>query len=85
MTAIIRQLLLALGLFVALQALATVGDRALFDLLHTGGDDTDGAGVRSGLGLRLDHGTGCQYLESRYGGLTPRLDNTGRHICKRGA
>lgn len=35
-------------------------------------DDTDGQ-ERSGLKLRTDHGTGCQYLETVRGGITPRM------------
>ena len=43
-------------------------------------DDVD-AGRRSGVALRIDHGTGCQYIEGQGGGITPRLDRDGRHIC----
>ena len=43
-------------------------------------DDTDGD-TRSGLVPRTDARTGCQYLESAGGGLTPRLDKAGKHIC----
>lgn len=42
-------------------------------------DSTDGE-QRSGMILRTDHGTGCQYLESTNGGITPRLDEEGKHI-----
>ena len=48
--------------------------------LSIGRDDTDGES-RSGLRLRTDARTGCQYLESTSGGLTPRLDRGGQHIC----
>lgn len=37
--------------------------------------------VRSGMKLRTDHGTGCQYLESSSGYLIPRLDGQGLPIC----
>ena len=50
-------------------------------VLPVGRDDTDGES-RSGLNLRTDARTGCQYLESMGGGLTPRLDRNGRHICE---
>lgn len=44
-------------------------------------DATDRAdGERSGLGLRTDHGTGCQYLVAPFGGITPRVDSQGRHV-----
>lgn len=47
-----------------------------------GRDDSDpGAwGARSGLALRTDSRTGCQYLEAMSGGLTPRRDKDGEHI-----
>lgn len=44
-------------------------------------DSTDPPGGRSGLSIYVDHYTGCQYLSSSWGGLTPRLDTDGRHIC----
>lgn len=31
--------------------------------------------------VRTDTGTGCQYLETRNGGLIPRIDNLGNHVC----
>lgn len=45
-------------------------------------DSTDGKN-RSGMELRTDAMTGCQYLEGSRGGLTPRLDGDGRHVCER--
>lgn len=48
-------------------------------------DDTDPPNGRSGMGLRTDHRTGCQYLTSvsvfGESSITPRLDSSGRHIC----
>jgi hypothetical protein len=46
-------------------------------------DDSDAGswGRRSGVAVRTDSMTGCQYLEGGRGGLTPRLDEAGRHIC----
>ena len=47
-----------------------------------GMDDSDAsAWNRSGLKLHTDHLTGCQYFQAPNGGLTPRLDATGGHIC----
>lgn len=37
---------------------------------------------RSGLLLYIDYGTGCQYLGGLFGGITPRLNKKGRHICE---
>ena len=47
-------------------------------------DDTDDAanGERSGVALITDHGTGCEYLQSSQGHLTPRLNSDGNQICK---
>lgn len=45
-------------------------------------DDTDsrsGLG-RSGMELRTDHGTGCQYLALPGSPLAPRRDGQGRHM-----
>lgn len=46
-------------------------------------DETDDAtnGVRSGLTLYIDHGTGCEYIGG-YASITPRLNAKGEHICK---
>lgn len=42
-------------------------------------DATDASPAeRSGMRLRTDHGTGCQYLESTDGNLTPRLSLSGK-------
>lgn len=41
---------------------------------------------RSGMNLRIDHGTGCHYLSG--GGffgkekLIPRLNKEGKHVCE---
>jgi len=42
-------------------------------------DDTDSNEKRSGMALRTDNATGCQYLESQRGGITPRLSKGGIH------
>lgn len=34
------------------------------------------------LEVRVDSGTGCQYLVAPNNSLLPRLDSTGRQICK---
>lgn len=48
-------------------------------------DDTDPPGARSGMGLRIDHRTGCHYLTTwtllGEAAITPRLDGTGRQVC----
>lgn len=44
-------------------------------------DSTDQPNKRSGLVLSIDALTQCQYLSKPFGGLTPRLDADGTHIC----
>ena len=46
-------------------------------------DNTDDVenGKRSGMVLKTDYGTGCQYLKAGFlRGLTPRLDGNGHHV-----
>lgn len=45
-------------------------------------DDTDPVDGRSGMRLFIDNKTGCHYLGGGLGGITPRLDQEGRHICE---
>ncbi len=54
------------------------------DNTRVGFDDTDDwvNRTRSGMVIRIDHGTGCQYLQPFFGGLTPRLDSNGQPMCK---
>lgn len=56
-------------------------DQAIFQAFHIGQDTTDGPDSRSGLALFTDHMTGCQYVGSPYGGVTPRIDRDGNPIC----
>jgi hypothetical protein len=43
-------------------------------------DDTDPPSGRSGMRLYTDHKTGLQYLGNPMGGITPRLDATGKQM-----
>lgn len=54
----------------------------LIGKLPLGRDDSDPSewGKRSGIAVRKDALTGCEYLESMHGGLTPRLDRAGHHV-----
>lgn len=40
-------------------------------------------GQRSDMQIRRDAATGCQYLESSEGHLTPRLEPSGAQLCVR--
>lgn len=72
-------------------ALWAVGKWALIALVGTAmyqgwyppaRDATDPpSGPRSGVRLRTDSGTGCQYLETKGGGLSPRLGADGKQVC----
>ena len=44
-------------------------------------DATDSAYERSGMRLYTDHGTGCQYLATKEGHLSPRLHSDGAQVC----
>lgn len=44
-------------------------------------DDTDQGAGHSGFILRTDALTGCQYLGTIWGAITPRLDATGKPMC----
>ena len=55
---------------------------AMIGKLPINRDDSDPGewGERSGVAVRTDALTGCQYLEAMNGGLTPRIDNNGKQI-----
>jgi len=40
-------------------------------------DSTDPADGRSGLVIKIDYKTGCEYLSTGHGGLHPRMDQDG--------
>ncbi|MEG3640470.1 DUF6440 family protein [Magnetococcus sp. PR-3] len=44
-------------------------------------DSTDYPGQRSGMEIYVDALTGCHYLTTARGGLTPRVDQQGHNIC----
>lgn len=44
-------------------------------------NDTDPPDGYSGISVLIDNKTGCQYLASARGGMTPRLDKKGKHMC----
>lgn len=45
-------------------------------------DDTDDGKERSGLIICIDSKTGCEYLTTKHGGLTPRMNQSGTYqIC----
>lgn len=46
--------------------------------------DNDTNGIRSGLLVKKDYGTGCEYLVTLLGGITPRVDGDGKQVgCKK--
>ena len=75
----LKRILLTAAIYFLIGAIL-LGGAALFkNIFKIGWDDTDGS-VRSQMIIRIDHGTGLQYLESQKGGLTPRLDQQGQHM-----
>jgi hypothetical protein len=44
-------------------------------------DDSDAPPIRSGMAIKTDHLTGCQYLTTFLGAITPRLDSAGKQVC----
>jgi len=51
-----------------------------YNLTDFGKDSTDSPDGRSNMAVRTDHKTGCEYLESGGGGLTPRLSVGNKHL-----
>lgn len=43
-------------------------------------DDSDGPNARSGVSVVTDHKTGMQYLKAPGGGITPRMDESGKQV-----
>ena len=68
--------ILGLSFFLSFFAVTTI-QNALTEY-----DDTDFNGSRSGLEILTDCRTGLQYLSTREGGLTPRLDADSTQIRK---
>lgn len=65
-------------LFAVLFACAAV---AAYDFFRPR-DDTDPPDGHSGMTFYVDHRTQCQYLGNPRGGITPRVDAQGRHMCE---
>lgn len=60
-----------------------IGVASILNMLPFWKDDTDPPKGRSDLKVYTDHRTGCQYIGTGSGGLTPRLDANGKQICQR--
>lgn len=46
-------------------------------------DDTDPPEGRSGFRVMRDELTGCEYLKTVFAAPVPRLDESGKQICRR--
>lgn len=44
-------------------------------------DASDSATERSRVIVTTDHGTGCEYLRTRFGGIVPRMGADGQQVC----
>lgn len=74
----------AIGRLMVLGLIFILGISLLFQWMGwESWDSTDAkqAGIHSGMRLRTDYGTGCQYLQTRDGFLTPRLRADGSMVC----
>lgn len=73
----------ALGLAFVVIVAATAVLNATLRYFRVGYDETDNraTGERSNLKVYTDHATGCQYIATSSGTLTPRLDAEGQPIC----
>ena len=78
----LKRIIKKCGYYLLAGYLLSVIITALLNYFNFGFDSTDDTlnRVRSGMALRTDHGTGCQYLESYSGSLHPRLSAGGKHI-----
>lgn len=80
----LRSILVFVGALTLMWFVMKEMDAAMFAQWGLGRDATDGK-ERSGLALKTDAMTGCQYLASPWGGITPRLDRFGKQICEEGS
>lgn len=44
-------------------------------------DNSDPVGGRSNMSVLTDALTGCQYLATQRGGITPRMDSDNKQVC----
>lgn len=81
--ALMEGALLTLGKWVLIALAVMAIFAAVSSEFGWGFDGTDDLerGKRSSLSLRTDYGTGCQYLETGSGHLTPRLLPDGKQWC----
>lgn len=68
-------------IYLVLSVALSMGNYLLGKYTDIGRDDTDPPAGRSDMKIMTDHLTGCQYLMSSRGGLTPRLDENGKQMC----
>ena len=76
----------AIGVIMAWAVMTFAGSAILAVVQHTGlvaADDCDlGVGRRCGMRPRHDALTGCEYLETAGGGITPRMAANGHQVCR---
>jgi hypothetical protein len=61
-------------------AIAVAASWLIGEFTDIGRDDSDTTTSRSNLAVRTDALTGCQYLESKNGLLSPRLRGAGQQV-----
>lgn len=70
----------AMLVFIAVFILVLIWTQRPIQNLGVEHDDSDPPGGYSRMLILTDHRTGLQYLTTRWGGMTPRLDKDGKHI-----
>ena len=78
---LVRPILVVFGILTLSSIAGAEIDAAIFKWSGYGADSTDTEDHRSGMALFTDAGTGCQYLASPWGGITPRMGASGKHVC----
>lgn len=67
--------------WISMRVMFAAGAVIVFTLAFNPTDDSDAPdGARSGVIVRTDYRTGCQYLETADGGITPRMDGSARQV-----
>lgn len=62
--------------------LMAVGDQIIDKYVWASSyDDSDAPPLRSGMRIKTDYLTGCQYFATAIGAITPRMDAAGKQVC----
>ena len=62
-------------------AVVVIAVLAYISMHHPPRDNSDPIGGRSNMQVLTDALTGCQYLATQRGGITPRMDADNKQVC----